>query len=176
MTKSSQHDCQFIDRQCQGLTNVRTQVHWIPYGQSEVVSWITRSMATRNKIRERIQPCHTSELMKSMKFINKEWFHSIHCSMLLRRPKTWSMQPRPLWNPAYSCLNFESMALSILTGNLKRCYASPVFTIILLRSPIFEILNNYKADAPAFRNNFMVSDLSKDIRKSHLSLVIGHLH
>ena len=82
--------------------------------------------------------CHTSDLMKSMKVINKEWFHSIHCSMLLRRAKTWSMQPRPLWNPAYSCLNFESMALSILAVNLKRCCASPVFTIILLRSPIFE--------------------------------------
>ena len=42
--------------------------------------------------------------------------------------------------------------------------------------PHLWILNNYKEDAPVFRNNFMVSDLSKDIRKNHLSLVIGHLH
>ena len=64
-------------------------------------------------------------------------------------------------------LNFESMTLS-------RCYASRFSQ--LLRSPIFEILNNYKADAPVFRNNYMASDLSKDIRKNHPSLVIGHLY
>ena len=46
----------------------------------------------------------------------------------------------------------------------------------LLRSPIFEILNNYTANALVFRNNFMVSDLSKDIRNNHLSLVIAHLY
>ena len=77
----------------------------------------------------------------------------------------------------YGTINpLEEYLAEDLAGNLKRCRASPVFAIILVRSPIFKILNNYKADAPVFRNNFMVSDLSKDIRKNHLSLVIGHLH
>ena len=67
-------------------------------------------------------------------------------------------------------------------GNINPCWEfKEVLCLTSFRNniaevPIFKILNNYKADAPVFRNNFMVSDLSNDIRKNHLSLVIGHLY
>ena len=51
---------------------------------------------------------------KSMKLIKKETFYSVHCSTMFRIAKTRSMQPRPLRNLPYYCLNSGSMALSII--------------------------------------------------------------
>ena len=42
-----------------------TKLHWIARGRSEVVSLITQSMATRNKIGERIKLCCTPDLMRN---------------------------------------------------------------------------------------------------------------
>ena len=56
----------------------------------------------------------SNAFLKSMKLIYKAKFHSIHCSMMFRRAKIWSMQSRPFRNPACSCLSFTSKAQSIL--------------------------------------------------------------
>lgn len=58
----------------------------------------------------------TVECLK-VKLKNKGTFHSMHCSLMFRRAKTLSLQPPPFWNPACSCLNFKSMAPSILLRN-----------------------------------------------------------
>ena len=44
----------------------------------------------------------------------KGTFHSIHCSMMFRKAKICSMQPRPFRNPACSYLSLASEAQSIL--------------------------------------------------------------
>ena len=50
-----------------------------------------------------------------MKLTNKGTFHSVHCSMIFRRAKIWSMHPLALRNPACSSRSLLSMASFILS-------------------------------------------------------------
>ena len=199
-------------------------LHWIPRGRSDVVLRTTQSITTRNKIRERMQPCLTPDLtgndsvrvystvtlhlkcsynvlnmmatilcgipyalkivqrlsrwtlsnafLKTMKLIYKGTFHSIHCSMMFRKAKIWSMQPRPFRNPACSYLNLASEAQSIL---LRRTLQTTLLGMDrsvmprqlsqLLRSPFFGILDI----RPILQSLGMLSirDLNKEISKQH---------
>ena len=83
-----------------------------------------------------------------MKLIYKAKFHSIHCSMMFRRAKIWSMQSRPFRNPACSCLSFTSKAQSILLRRtLQKTLLGMDRSVMprqlsqLLRSPFIRILD-----------------------------------
>ena len=83
-----------------------------------------------------------------MKLIKKETFYSVHCSTMFRIAKTRSMQPRPLRNLVYYCLNSGSMALSIiLRSTLQKTLLGMDWDVMpcqlpqLLRSSLFGILN-----------------------------------
>lgn len=85
---------------------------------------------------------------KSMKLIKKETFYSVHCSTMFGIAKTRSMQPWPLRNLPYYCLNSGSMALSIiLRSTLQKTLLGMDVDVIpcqlpqLLRSSLFGILN-----------------------------------
>ena len=90
----------------------------------------------------------SNAFFKSMKLMYKGTFHSIHCSLMFRRAKIWSMQPRPFRNPACSCLSLTSKAQSILLRRtLQKTLLGmdrsvmPLQLSQLLRSPFLGILD-----------------------------------
>ena len=60
-------------------------------------------------------------LSRSIKLMYTLVFHSVHCSMIFRRAKMWSMHPTPGLKPAYSFLKMVLMAsLSLIWMILQK--------------------------------------------------------
>lgn len=97
---------------------------------------------------QRLSRCTLSNaLLKSTKFTYSCLCHSVHCSMMLRSAKIWSVQPRCFLNPACSFLSTVSTAsvilrmiilAMILQGTDNRVI--PLQLLQSLRVPFFGIL------------------------------------
>ena len=92
--------------------------------------------------------------------------HSVHCSMMLRRVKIWSIHPRPFLKPAYSCPSCWSTASEIrlmmslariLLGTDRRVI--PIQLLQLLRAPflgIFTMTPSVQPSGSCFSSHIVV--------------------
>lgn len=103
---------------------------------------------------------------RSMKLMYTLVFHSIHCSMIFRSVKMWSMHPMPGLKPTCSFLKVVSIASALnltwddftedLAWYLEECYLPQVCTLCPI-SLLGEL--NDQSIAPVFRFGLGISDV-----------------